>query len=602
MSRRGGFGTGYRGGYRRPASHYDTDSSIPTGSNPGQRDQQDLIDNLQLQLNVANAQIRNRGRPDTTVNNLASMMEDLRVTTNLPVMKTEEKPQPRPLDLMPIEHMKGLAEIEERSLKAMRYQIEEAERRNSPAEADQQALGELRAIYMKGYTSLLQKQANLKQLETSPYLALTNGLPLPTYTPAPLDYVRPRGCLDHKSLQKIGSNQGFNPKTEESKSPFKHFWLALKAYGQSIYLETEEDYKKMLELALSGDSLELLYEVNHLSLRQIIDKFSLRFDARTSIESYRQQVDEFKRLKDEDLQKCMMRAKNLLHKLQESWPIEDRPTLINEKGMAILKQIITTKTDQFLSDQNYKARQIGNFLRLDTLIDLADDYERRHNTAPNKEVVTVFQAASMRPTQTASESQSLKDQVSHLQKEKVEINQLKVDNEIFKSKILELEVNAAYYRNNRPKTPDNKSKDPLHAIKQWPKGPKSPLPMDIDKIVKTGQLALPAPRPVTPIAGTWDSLPPKVEEAPTATAPWRNRSNQQQYGSAAQQAYQKYNNNRYKNPGADKFVFKPQIVTLPDGRHGYNCVPCNSIHDQSIVCVFYLDYEDILVNNPEAEN
>ena len=137
MSRRGGFGTGYRGGYRRPASHYDTDSSRGhTGSNPGHRDQQDLIDNLQLQLNVANAQIRNRGRSDTTVNNLASMMEDLRVTTNPPAMKAEEKPQPRPLDLMPIEHMKGLAEIEERSLKAMRYQIEEAERRNSPAEAD----------------------------------------------------------------------------------------------------------------------------------------------------------------------------------------------------------------------------------------------------------------------------------------------------------------------------------------------------------------------------------------------------------------------------------------------------------------------------------
>ena len=297
MSRRGGFGTGYHTGYRRPASHYDTDSNRSlTRANPGSRLQQEVIDNLQLQLNVAQAELRNRGLPDTTVNNLASMMDDLRLTINPAVVKTEVKPQPRPLDLMRIEHMKGLAEIEERSLNAMRYQIEEAERRNSPAEADKQALEGLRTIYMTGYTSLLQKQANLKQLETSPYLALTNGLPLPIYTTAPQDYVRPRGSLDHKNLQKIGSNQGFSPKTEESKSPFKHFWLALKAYGESIYLETEEEYKKMLELALNGDSLELFYEVNHLSLRQIIDKFSLRFDARTSIENYRQQVDEFKRL------------------------------------------------------------------------------------------------------------------------------------------------------------------------------------------------------------------------------------------------------------------------------------------------------------------
>ena len=57
---------------------------------------------------------------------------------------------------------------------------------------------------------------------------------------------------------------------------------------------------------------------------------------------------------------------------RQSPAIEDRPTLINEKGMAILKQIITTKTDQYLSDQNYKARRIGNFLRVDAIIDLAD--------------------------------------------------------------------------------------------------------------------------------------------------------------------------------------------------------------------------------------
>ena len=112
------------------------------------------------------------------------------------------KPQPRPLDLMPIEHMKIMAEIEERSLTAMRYQIEEAERKNSQVEADKQALEGLRSIYMVGYSSLPQKQANLKQLDTSPYLALTNGLPLPIYTTPPVDYVRPRGSMDHKTSRK----------------------------------------------------------------------------------------------------------------------------------------------------------------------------------------------------------------------------------------------------------------------------------------------------------------------------------------------------------------------------------------------------------------
>ena len=64
----------------------------------------------------------------------------------------------------------------------------------------------------------------------------------------------------------------------------------------------------MMEQALQGSTLELFQEVQHLSLRQILDKISLRFDARTSIKSYRQQIDQIKRHKDEDLQKCMIRS------------------------------------------------------------------------------------------------------------------------------------------------------------------------------------------------------------------------------------------------------------------------------------------------------
>ena len=40
----------------------------------------------------------------------------------------------------------------------------------------------------------------------------------------------------------------------------------------------------MLELALNGVALELFYEIEKMPLRQILDKFRLRFDARTSIE------------------------------------------------------------------------------------------------------------------------------------------------------------------------------------------------------------------------------------------------------------------------------------------------------------------------------
>ena len=60
-------------------------------------------------------------------------------------------------------------------------------------------------------------------------------------------------------------------------------WLALKSYGQRLFLETEQEYKDMMEQAVHGSTLEFYQETNHLSLRQILDKLSLKFVARTSI-------------------------------------------------------------------------------------------------------------------------------------------------------------------------------------------------------------------------------------------------------------------------------------------------------------------------------
>ena len=120
---------------------------------------------------------------------------------------------------------------------------------------------------------------------------------------------------------------------------------------------------------------------------------SLTLDARTNIEFFMQRVDHFKREKDEDLIQCMLRVIKLLNKLKLDWPAEGRNTLSNERGIAILKQLITPATSKYLQNEEYKSRQIGNHLRLEPLIKLADEYESRNNEAPTKEITSLFQVA-----------------------------------------------------------------------------------------------------------------------------------------------------------------------------------------------------------------
>ena len=52
----------------------------------------------------------------------------------------------------------------------------------------------------------------------------------------------------------------------------------------------------------------------------------------------------------------------------------------------------------------------------------------------------------------------------------------------------------------------------------------------------------------------------------------------------------------------NKFLFKPKVVKTKDGKHGYNCVPCNSIHDSTLVCMDYLKFKDLTRNVPSQEN
>ena len=143
--------------------------------------------------------------------------------------------------------------------------------------------------------------------------------------------------------------------TNTPATPFQHSWLILVEYGEGIYPETEEEYKTLIKRSFSV--LEEFLDIKHISLIEILEKMSLTLNVRTILRS-RDKVD--------------------------------------------------------LPKEEYKSRQIGNHLRLEPLIKLADENQRRNNEAPTKEITTLFQLASLLTKLAPSKIQSQKDQIQYL--------------------------------------------------------------------------------------------------------------------------------------------------------------------------------------------
>ena len=631
------FGTPYGGTYREPdvyptASSHDTSSDSNASTRPSRSDmsrpppnstripaptqnpartpgpnaEQQRIAQLETMVNQLQARLNQapdgvRPDPAATPDTLATLLDRLSIKTKT-ATPTPRVPEAKPVDLMPLEHMKEISKIEETSLQDLKLQIEREEQRQSTNPQDITYLSSLQKRYIDRITDLRSKQDKLRVIERTSTQTTATGLPLPTFTPKPEEYRRPKDAMESRTIQKMVSFK-FDPlrkDTNTPSTPFRHCWLTLLEYGEGIYLETEEDYKTLIRKSCSGETLEEFLDIKHLPLVEILEKMSLTLDARTNIEFYRQKVDHFKREKDEDLMQCMLRAIKLLNKLKLDWPEEDRNTLSNERGIAILKQLITPATSKYLQNEEYKSRQIGNHLRLEPLIKLADEYERRNNEAPTKEITTLFQVASLLPKLAPSEIQSQKDQIQYLKAEKSEISKLKEEQENLKEKLQIMETNATNFR-SRPKTPDQISKKRLQDLgNKWRSQSKDNYKPKSDTDAEMTDTSEPA-------SSSEKDKPEQPKKDYTNRDYSRPNSSQGYYKQPYNKDYQKpdYDKSKYQSQSygrENKFLFKPKLVETRDGKHGYNCVPCNSIHDSTLVCMEYLEYKDLTRNVPSPEN
>ena len=168
---------------------------------------------------------------------------------------------------------------------------------------------------------------------------------------------------------------------------------------------------------------------------------------------------------------------------------------------------------------------------------------------------------------------------------------MKEEQENLKEKLHIMETNAANYRSH-PKTPDqmNKKRNPDNEWRSQSKDRYTPKrDMDTEMTdtsppassIETDQQEQPkkdyTKRDYSKPASNQNYYNKQPYNRPDSSQGYYNK---QPYNKDSQKAdFEKkpYQSQSYARD--NKFLFKPKRDETKDGKHGYNCIPCNSIHD-----------------------
>ena len=253
----------------------------------------------------------------------------------------------------------------------------------------------------------------------------------PIYREPPLDY---RKTFHRTSPREITSVTGlFDP--NDPKADFQHVWSKLIAYGQSNYFD-ESEYKDALRYILQGDAYStfLSFEQTDQSFDYSLEYFGQVYSKKRTLDADRQAVDKFSRLRDEPLESCMHRSQLAVDRLRHLYRPEVWPEIRDQMRKNILTQVISEETRRYIQmEEDETLETMGMPYELQTLISMANRYEKIHNKIPRKEMQTVFKVASG----GLVDDQKLKSELHHLKKENF------TDKNLLREIVSELLINPA---------------------------------------------------------------------------------------------------------------------------------------------------------------
>ena len=280
-------------------------------------------------------------------------------------------------------------------------------------------LQRLKDAYITGAEKLAYKKAQIQKAQTvaSSY---SSNLEMPSYSRPPRDYTAPRDVLDPTKIIKTISI--FDDEDQKSRH-FRHVWTKILQYGKKHYLN-EQEHKEVLGATLWGNSLE---DFNRLdatgsTLKDIVDNLAKIYDKTPSIDDHRTEVDNFIRKKGESISQAMARATTLIHKLRPMSTEGGWPETRDNMRKSILKQIVQTATKSHLNYEESKMLSSGGICNIDSLIQIAHQYEQAMGKMPEKEIATAYQTASFAPKYTAPEMKKIQSTMDKGTKQENENN------------------------------------------------------------------------------------------------------------------------------------------------------------------------------------
>lgn len=203
----------------------------------------------------------------------------------------------------------------------------------------------------------------------------------------------------------------------DPKADFNQMWNKLTAYGRLNYFE-ENDYITALTYILDGDAYDALTSMTEedQSLTYIVDYFAKVYGRKRSINKDRMAVDNFTRMKDEPLHICMTRSLIAIDRLKHLHSPEAWPEVRDILRRNILTQMISDKTKRHIQiEENKILEKTGLHIEIDKLIDIAQEFEMFNGEIPQREVSTIFKAASGGFTEDIA---SMRQELQHFRKSK----------------------------------------------------------------------------------------------------------------------------------------------------------------------------------------
>jgi hypothetical protein len=198
-----------------------------------------------------------------------------------------------------------------------------------------------------------------------------------------------------------------------------------------------------------------------MSLRAILDIFADLYAPQNTIENDEEEVDNFVRQPKETIKRAMQRLSCLVDKLRclsspAAWP-ETKYRICK----SVLKQIITTKTRQFIEFEESKIKKVGGSFSIQDLVEQVHEFEVHHGEVPKESTATVYQAASGSPADWANDLPARQKAIR--QGKNIHEHTKHLANIIGQATT---QVAASFVKGQQPTRSKSKSESVLHKVKK----------------------------------------------------------------------------------------------------------------------------------------